>query len=383
MTPWSKDSPLSKPIKQAIEAETAAVVTDGLWSDHIEAAGFLDTLTRVGQERLAAFAAGVAAYQGHHYRRNVSPPKIWASSSKAPILDYGGPADSLPVLVVPSLINKSYVLDLYEDRSFMRALASLGLNVFLLDWSADSVFEPERDLTSYINDMLVPALADLKTAHNKPAVLIGYCMGGTLTTAPAALHPDLVSALVLLAAPWDFHADNDGLRRWLALAKPGLDATIESLGQAPVDLVQSLFAGLDPTLVGRKFRSFAAMDPDSEAAKRFVVLEDWLNDGVPMAGPVARDCLLGWYLENTSLNGQWCVGTKPVRPQDITCPTLAVIPARDRIVPPKSAEVLANLIPGATVQSVALGHIGMMAGSRAAKEVYEPVADWIINVASQ
>ena len=77
------------------------------------------------------------------------------------------------------------------------------------------------------------------------------------------------------------------------------------------------------------------------------------------------------------------MGAKAVRPQDIVCPTLAVIPARDRIVPPKSAESLANLIPNATVRSVALGHIGMMAGSRAAEQVYDPVSDWIMNVALQ
>lgn len=383
MTPWSKDSPLSKPIKQAIESETGATASDGLWSEDVDPAVFLDTLTRVGQERMATFAAGVTAYHNHTHKRQTSEPKIWSSSSAAPILDYGGPLEGQPVLVVPSLINKAYVLDLFEDRSFMRAMAARGLNAYLLDWTGDSAYDPNRDLTSYINDMLVPALADLKKTHGKPAVLVGYCMGGTLTAAPAALQPDLVSALVLLAAPWDFHADSEGLRHWLALSRPGIEATIESLGQAPVDLIQALFSGLDPTMVGRKFRSFAAMDPDSDAAKRFVVLEDWLNDGVPLAGPVARECLMGWYLDNEAMDGQWRIGSQVVRPQDIQCPTLAVIPAHDRIVPPKSSESLANLIPSATVQSVALGHIGMMTGRRAAKEVFDPVADWIMNVASQ
>lgn len=265
----------------------------------------------------------------------------------------------------------------------MRSLAENGLNAFLLDWTADSAFKPGATLTDYIDDILVPALSALKEAHGVAPVLVGYCMGGTLAVAPAALHPDLVSALVLLAAPWDFHADSEGLRHWLNLSKPGLEATIDTLGEAPIDLVQALFSGLDPTLVSRKFRSFAEMDPDSESAKRFVILEDWLNDGVPLAGPVARDCLLDWYLENAPINEKWSVGQRTVRPKDIACPTLAVIPARDRIVPPKSAETLADLIPPAVVQSVALGHIGMMAGSRAAKEVYDPVADWIKNVASQ
>ncbi len=383
LTPWSVGSPLSKPIEQAIEEATGGSLDGEAWSEKIDPTLFLSALTRAGQDKLATFAAGVAAYQSHDHHRTVPTPDRWAEAAALPVLDYGGAQDGRPVLVVPSLINKAYVLDLFEDRSFMRALATRGFSPYLLDWTNAKHFDAENDIDSYIESLVIPALESIKRRHGQPAVLVGYCMGGTLTTAPAVLRPDLVSALVLLAAPWDFHADSEGLRHWLAVSRSGLEATIDSLGQAPVDLVQSLFAGLDPTLVGRKFRSFAAMDPDSDGAKRFVVLEDWLNDGVPLAGPVARTCLLDWYLDNATLKQEWRVGSKAIRPQDITCPTLAVIPSRDRIVPPRSAESLAELVPGATVQSVALGHIGMMAGGRAAKEVYEPVADWIINAASQ
>jgi polyhydroxyalkanoate synthase subunit PhaC len=383
LTPWSVGSPLSKPIEQAIEEATGNSLGDVPWSEEIDPTLFLNALTRAGQDKLATFAAGISAYQGHGHRRVVSPPERWAEAGTLPILNYGGSPHGQPVLVVPSLINKAYVLDLFEDRSFMRALAARGFRPYLLDWTSPDHFAAETTVDDYIERSLIPALETIKRVHGQSAVLVGYCMGGTLTIAPAVLRPDLVSALVLLAAPWDFHADSEGLRHWLAVSRSGFEATLDSLGQAPVDLIQGLFAGLDPTLVGRKFRSFAAMDPESDGAKRFVVLEDWLNDGVPLAGPVARTCLLDWYLENTTLKQEWRVGATAIRPQDINCPTLAVIPSRDRIVPPRSAESLANAIPGATVQSVALGHIGMMAGSRADKEVYEPVADWIINAASQ
>lgn len=265
----------------------------------------------------------------------------------------------------------------------MRALAARGLQPYLLDWTAPDAAPSDATLTHYIENLLVPVLQDLKKAHGVPAAVVGYCMGGTLAVAPAAHHPDLVSKLVLLAAPWDFHEGSDGVRHWLSMARPFLAAIIEGQGEASVDLLQALFSGLDPTLVGRKFRSFSEMDPNSDAAQRFVVLEDWLNDGVPLAGPAATECLLNWYLDNTPKTGTWQVADQPVMPDRIKCPALAVIPARDRIVPPKSAETLADCIPGADVQSVALGHIGMITGRRAAKEVYEPVAEWLNNAASQ
>lgn len=374
---------LSKPIKTAIEEETQTTLGEHLWSEEIDATAFIEALTRAGQARLQTFSSGIQAYQSHPYHRTVTPPPAWQGQAHLPVSDYGGPENGVPVLVVPSLINKAYVLDLFEDRSFMRFLADKGFHAYLLDWTAPDTAPADATLTHYITGILIPVLSTLKVMHDRPAVLAGYCMGGTLAAAPAALRPDLVSALVLLAAPWDFHADTDGLRHWLTVFRAGLGAAIESLGQAPVDLLQTLFAGLDPTLVGRKFRSFAAMDQESDTAKRFVVLEDWLNDGVPLTGPVAKECLFDWYLDNTPASKNWRIGDAPIMPSNITCSTLAVIPAKDRIVPPKSAEALASGIVGADVQSVALGHIGMMTGGRAAQEVYEPVAQWIMNAATQ
>ena len=374
---------LSKPIKEAIDQETGTSCGDASWADFINPVAFLDALTQAGQDRLKTFAQGVQAYQHHSHHRITDDAPRWSGPATLPVLDYGKANGKQPVLVVPSLINKSYVLDLFEDRSFMRFLASRGLSAYLLDWTASEARLPASDLTAYINDVLVPVLSALKEQHGRPPVLVGYCMGGTLAAAPAAMHANLVSALVLLAAPWDFHVESGGIRHWLAQWRPGLEATIEVLGHAPIDLLQALFAGLDPTLVGRKFRSFAAMDQNSDEAKRFVVLEDWLNDGVPLAGPVALECLFDWYLANTPLTGRWLIGDQPVVPEHILCPTLAVIPERDRIVPPKSAAALAERIPKAQILSVTLGHIGMMTGGRAAQEVYEPVADWIMNAATQ
>src|SRR3546814_5946414 len=83
-----------------------------------------------------------------------------------------------------------------------------------------------------------------------------------------------------------------------------------------VDVLQGFFWALDPFTALKKFTQFATLAPDSDAARRFVAMEDWLNDGVPLAGPVARECLLGWYGENTPPTGGWLVDGRPVRPQD-------------------------------------------------------------------
>ena len=106
-------------------------------------------------------------------------------------------------------------------------------------------------------------------------------------------------------------------------------------------------------------------------------MEDWLNDGVPLAGPTAKECLHDWYQENTPAKGQWVVNSAPVQPQYISCPSLTIIPATDRIVPPESAQALADILPLNITLKPALGHIGMMSGSRAEKLVWRPIHEFL------
>ena len=64
-------------------------------------------------------------------------------------------------------------------------------------------------------------------------------------------------------------------------------------------------------------------------------------------------------------------------PAKIRCPTLGVLPAQDRIVPPASAKALTDAIPGADVFSPKAGHIGMMMGGKARTGLWAPLADWL------
>ena len=152
---------------------------------------------------------------------------------------------------------------------------------------------------------------------------------------------------------------------------------IDAEGSASVDLLQALFASLDPTLTGRKFRGFANLDQHAEEARRFVELEDWLNEGVPLAAPVMKEVLEGWYGRNDPAGNAWRVADTVIDPARITSPTLALIPSQDRIVPPGSARALATAIPGAIVRDVPFGHIGMVAGGSAPKRVYGPLIEWL------
>jgi polyhydroxyalkanoate synthase len=147
-----------------------------------------------------------------------------------------------------------------------------------------------------------------------------------------------------------------------------------------VDALQSFFAGLDPLSILAKFRRFAEMD-EGQAGK-FVALEDWLNDGVGLAAPVARECLTQWYGENTTVRGEWRIAGAPVRPEDLRLPALAMVPSADRIVSPNSALALARRLPRCETITPAAGHIGMMVGGSARAKVWDPLDAWFRRIAA-
>ncbi len=326
----------------------------------------------------AAFLAGIKAWHTHPWRRDVpEPPARW-SEGTARILDYGG--DGPAVLFVPSLVNRWTVLDLMADHSMLRWLAEQGLRPMLLDWGEP---EPAFTLTDHIAGRLVRAMEAVKRENSgQEFVLAGYCMGGTFATAAAALRPDLISALGLLAAPWDFHAGDIQQLHKVTTMCAVLEPLLSGAATVPVDLLQTLFALDDPTAVAEKFRRFGQLDLNSAAARLFVALEDWLNDGVPLSGATARQCLREWYVENLPMRGTWHVAGLPIDPASIRVPAFVAVPRRDRIVPPESARALARKLPLATILEPDAGHVGMTAGRTAATVLWEPFRDWLRTIES-
>ncbi len=103
--------------------------------------------------------------------------------------------------------------------------------------------------------------------------------------------------------------------RLLGLGAQGLAQAGAVAETVPIEMVQSFFFLLDPFLAERKFVRLARLDPDSEAARSFVALEDWINDGVPLGSALARDCLRSWYRDNEPGRGTWRVAGHRMQPR--------------------------------------------------------------------
>jgi poly[(R)-3-hydroxyalkanoate] polymerase subunit PhaC len=337
---------------------------------------FAAALNREIAARSEAFLDGIARYRHHPYRRAAAEPPVLLARGTTRLLDYR-PEGGAPVLAVPSLINRGYVLDLLPESSLLRFLAAAGLRPLLVDWGRPGEAERQFDLTGYIAGRLEAVATAAMAATGRRLAVLGYCMGGLLAVALAQRRPDLVSGLVAMAAQWDFHAERAAQARLLGAMAPALARSFAPLGEVPVDVLQMFFLANDPLTAARKFTGLAAMPPGGAAERRFVALEDWLNDGVPLALKVAGEVLGGWYGANSPGKGQWRVAGRPVIPEEVEAPSLVLVPRQDRIVPPLTAAALAGHLIEATRLDPPVGHIGMVVGQAAPGTVWRPLAEWL------
>ena len=307
--------------------------------------------------------AGLRQYQ--RAPRPAPPPAApaIATAGRARLLDYGG--DGAPVIFVPSLINPPYVLDLAEHNSLLRWLSRQGVRPLLVDWGAPSPEERERDLGDHVMQLLLPLIDSV----GRPCHLAGYCLGGTLATAAAIHRPPL--SLTLIAAPWHFGGFPDSARDAMASLWRESLPTAERLGALPVEVLQTAFWTLDPERTVGKYERFGRLDPDSDAARDFVLLEDWANAGAPIPFAAGRELAQDLFTDDRTGKGEWHVGGRLIDPAEIAAPVLEIVSSVDKLVPEASAARLG------TVETLALGHVGMIVGARAREALWNALARWL------
>ena len=318
--------------------------------------------TAASPDRRAAALAGLRAYQdAPRPAARPSRPAI-AQAGRATLRDYGG--SGRPVVFVPSLINPPVVLDLAPGNSLLGWLAEQGVRPLLVDWGTPTAADRAQDVTTHIEQLLLPLLAAL----DRPPVLVGYCLGGTMAIAAAAATQ--AAGLVTIAAPWNFVGYGDALDPISGLWDEA-HATCEQLGLVPMEVLQAGFWQLDPKRTVAKFERFARLASDSEEARAFVTLEDWANGGAPLPFAAGRQLFDDFFMADLPGTGRWEIRGRRVDAAALDIPALSFVSTTDRIVPAASAARIGD------VRELAMGHVGMIVGGRARAALWQPLADWL------
>ncbi len=282
-----------------------------------------------------------------------------------------------PLLLVPSLINRWYVLDLRRGSSLVEALVEGGIDTYCLDWGGA---EDEDRFLGWddVVARLRRAVRRVRRETGAPRIgLLGYCMGGTLAGIYAALRPHEVSALVNLAGPFDF-AKAGALAEMVDPRWFDGDA-IAAAGNVSAAQMQSGFVMLRPTLALAKWVGFLDRAHDARAREAFAALETWAADNIAFPAAAYATYIRELYQENRLVRGEHAVRGEPVDLASITCPVLSIVASKDTICPPSAALAL-NERCGATerhVLTVDGGHVGAVVGRAASRELYPALVAWL------
>jgi polyhydroxyalkanoate synthase len=283
----------------------------------------------------------------------------------------------LPLLLVPSLINRWYILDLRKGASLVESLVARGLDVFCLDWGVPQDEDRYFNWEDVLRRLARAARFVRRETETSQLGLLGYCMGGTLAAIHAALHPEATALLVNLAGPLDF-SEGGQLRHMVDPRWFDVEA-IANAGNVGANQMQSGFQALRPTLPLSKWVNLVDRWHDLGQREAFAALEEWGSDNVPFPAAAYRTYIGELYQQNQLVRGEHHVSGRRVDLGAIRCPVLSIVAEQDTICPPPAATALNDAVSSSdkSVMSVPGGHVGAVVGSRASRELYPALGTWL------
>ncbi|MEH7419394.1 class III poly(R)-hydroxyalkanoic acid synthase subunit PhaC [Neobacillus drentensis] len=287
----------------------------------------------------------------------------------------------VPLLLIYALINKPYVLDLTKGGSLIEYLVNNGFDVYLLDWGTPGYEDRNMKLDDFIIDYIPRAVKKvLKTSKVDELSILGYCMGGTMTSIFAALYPELpIRNLIFMTSPFDFE-DSGSYGAMLNEKYFNIDKVVDTLGVIPPEMIDygnklskpmANFYGPFISLVDRV--------DNEKFVKSFKLLQKWLNDGIPFPGESYRQWIRDFYQKNKLIKGELVVRGRKVELKNITANVLNLAGQNDLIAQPHMVEALMDAISSKDKQfkNLPVGHTSITFGSQASKITYPTIGDWL------
>jgi polyhydroxyalkanoate synthase len=293
-----------------------------------------------------------------------------------------GPKFETPVLLVPSLINRHYVMDLLPGKSLAEDLVKAGHDVYCLDWGTPGAEDRHLTFDDICDRYLGRAIRKVaaRSPRGKTHVL-GYCLGGTLAAIHTAVHQEHVASLLVLAAPVGFSAANGILETWTRLPSFKVSDIVDAFGNVPWQLMQSAFTMLRPTLSLSKAVHVVdkALKDDpinankwDEFSEGFRALETWGNDNVSFPGACYVRYIEELYRNDALIKGSFTLSGRAARLEKITVPVMCIVFEHDNIVPWQNAAVLIERVGSSDKELLKLpgGHVGAVVSRGAQKGLW-------------
>ncbi|CAN5233619.1 alpha/beta fold hydrolase [soil metagenome] len=312
-----------------------------------------------------------------------SPKDVIHTRGTMRLYHYHPMADEIyrvPVLLVMATTNKSYIFDLAPGSSLIEFLLKLGYDVYVLDWEAPRQSERHLKLEDYTLDFIPDCIRRVQQRSGEEDVsVVGYCMGGVLSTIYAALHADgPLKNLACFTTPIDF-TQLELFAAWTDPRHFDVDHLVDSVGVVPPEFIFAGFSMLRPAgLVTGNVRLWENLWND-EFVKQYRMVDRWSNDTLPLAGDYFRQTVKELLWGNKLLKNELRLGGRRVDLGNVTVPILHVVAEHDHIVPRAAAAPLIANVGSRDKEEVVLkgGHVSLVAGPNAVERLWPKLDDWL------
>jgi polyhydroxyalkanoate synthase len=286
----------------------------------------------------------------------------------------------VPILIVMATTNRGYVLDLAEGQSLVEFLLQSGYDVYMIDWSPPRPDEKRLRFQDYTHRFIPESVASVQARSGEHDVtVLGYCMGGVLSTVYAASHPDDgLKNLVCFTTPIDY-SKMTLFAKWSSPRFFDVDKLVDTVGNVPAELIFRGFEMLRPG--SRSVAQVQLWDNmwNDEFVRSYRMFERWGSDTLPLAGEYFRETTKKLMWENGLHEGTLEIAGGRIDLSDITVPTLHVAAEHDHIVPREASKPLIERVGSSDKHELVVkgGHVSVAAGANAKKRLWPKLDGWL------
>lgn len=289
---------------------------------------------------------------------------------------------AVPILLVFALINRPEIFDLRPGGSLVEYLLEEGFDVFLVDWGVPGEEDAEMGLEDYVCDELDWAVREtLRAAGAEELTLMGWCMGATLCAMYCGIDGEAeqtpVRNLVLLTMPvdgrsstyatWVKSLDTERIaEQWRIIPGPAVDFANKLL--KPVTNFFTTYRRLAQSVFDGNAR------PDA-----YQPMAKWVADNPPFPGRAWSEWIRWLYQDDALIAGRIRLRGRRVELRRVDQNLLVVTAGADHIAPRAGTVPIFDLVASDDVTHLDRpgGHIGLIAGSAARRQIWPEITAWL------
>jgi polyhydroxyalkanoate synthase len=291
---------------------------------------------------------------------------------------------AIPILLVFALINRPEIYDLRPGSSLVEYLLGEGFDVFLVDWGVPGEEDADMGYDEYVCDELSGAIREtLRAAGADELTLIGWCMGATMCAMYCGLdrggESSPVRNLVLLTTPIDGRCST--YATWIGDPSFEPERIAEAWGLIPGNAIDFANKLLKPvTNFWTAYRRLAWNVADGEVRRdSYQAMAKWVSDNPPFPGRAWSQWIRWLYQSDALIAGRVRLRGRRVDLRQIDQNLLVVTAAADHIAPRDGTVPIFDLVASEDVTHFdrPSGHIGLIAGSGARKQLWPELSAWL------